>query len=182
VYPQSGNYMAILNTYEGSPASLSQTVATTPGQTYLLSCWVNGTSGGTPNYINIIWNGEKVLGQTNLGVNAWNQMLCFVVATGATSIVQFTFYDQSSWIALDDVSLQPVASPFFQPLTRTNGTLNFQWFAMTGLTYQVQCKTNLLQGAWVDLGSASAATNLLLNASDTIGTNRQRFYRIIASP
>jgi hypothetical protein len=37
-------------------------------------------------------------------------------------------------------------------------------------------------GAWVDLGSASAATNLLLNASDTIGTNRQRFYRIIASP
>jgi subtilase family serine protease len=179
-YPHSGTNMAFLNA-QGVQASIAQTLATTRGQTYVLSFWVNGTDGSTPNLINALWNGNIMLGVTNLAAG-WVQGLGFVVATGATSTVQFNFEDDSSWIALDDVSVEPVAPPFFQPVARTNSTLDLQWYAMTGLLYQVQYRTNLSQGAWVNLGSPISATNLLLTATDTIGPGRQRFYRVVVSP
>lgn len=42
--PHSGSYEALLGN-NTAPGTLSQTVATTPGTTYVLSCWFNNSYG-----------------------------------------------------------------------------------------------------------------------------------------
>ena len=65
---------------------------------------------------------------------------------------------------------------------RTRGGLAFTWAALTGLTYQVQFNTNLTQTNWVDFGDPVIATNSTASASDVIGPDRQRFYRVVLLP
>jgi hypothetical protein len=51
---------------------------------------------------------------------------------------------------------------------------------VTGLVYQVQYKTNLLQTGWINLGKPLIATSGTLSVSDTNAFNLspQRFYRV----
>ncbi|MGB7768504.1 MAG: S53 family peptidase [Verrucomicrobiia bacterium] len=72
-------------------------------------------------------------------------------------------------------ALLPLA---FQMVTQTNDAIMFAWNTVTGLVYQVQYKTNLLQTNWIDLGGPIIATNTATTTSDIIGTEPQRFYRI----
>jgi hypothetical protein len=65
---------------------------------------------------------------------------------------------------------------------RSAGTLTLAWTAVTGQTYQVQYKTNLLQTNWSSLGSPNLAINDSMSASDSTGPDRQRFYRVILLP
>jgi hypothetical protein len=50
--------------------------------------------------------------------------------------------------------------------------------ALAGLQYQVQYRTNLTQGSWVNSGGIVTATNVIMTIPDVIGTNSQQFYRI----
>jgi hypothetical protein len=73
--------------------------------------------------------------------------------------------------------------PEFQVVVKTAGAVIFAWSAVTGKTYQVQFKTNLLQTNWSNLGSASVATNGTMTASDFVGAGAsQRFYRVALLP
>ena len=76
------------------------------------------------------------------------------------------------------VSLQPM----IQAATRTNGTLAFTWSAVTGRTYQLQYNLNPATTNWNNLGGAVTATNGTVSASDTIGPDPQRYYRIVLLP
>jgi hypothetical protein len=70
----------------------------------------------------------------------------------------------------------------FLPLSTTPGAINFSWYGMSNLVYQLQYKTNLAQPGWINLGGAITATNNALSASDSIGPNPQRFYRLSVLP
>lgn len=59
---------------------------------------------------------------------------------------------------------------------------SFNWQATAGLSYQVQYKTNLLQAAWLNLGSSILATNTVMPFADTSPTDNQRFYRVKVLP
>ena len=72
--------------------------------------------------------------------------------------------------------------PVFQSLVYTGSGLTFTWSALSGQTYQLQYKTNLNQANWINLGSPIAATNFIMSASDTVGPDPQRFYRIEVLP
>lgn len=65
---------------------------------------------------------------------------------------------------------------------QTPSTLLLNWSAVGARNYQVQYKTNLNQSGWLNLGSATPATNLTATASDTIGQSGQRFYRVALLP
>jgi hypothetical protein len=69
--------------------------------------------------------------------------------------------------------------PAFLTATPTNGTIAFTWSAVPGLAYQLQSTTNLAS-AWTNLNSAVTAANSIMGASYVIGTNGQKFYRVIA--
>jgi uncharacterized repeat protein (TIGR03803 family) len=71
--------------------------------------------------------------------------------------------------------------PMFQSVVRTNGMISFTWNTVATNTYQLQYRTDLTQTNWSDLGNYTA-TNGTLSATDVIGTNSQRFYRVVLSP
>ena len=61
---------------------------------------------------------------------------------------------------------------------------NLTWNAVSGLVYQVQYTTNLLQPNWLNLGPSMTANNSTLTVSDTNGpsSSPQRFYRVLLIP
>ena len=62
------------------------------------------------------------------------------------------------------------------------GTDAFQlaWNSLAGLNYQVQCKTNLAQAGWLDLGTVAATTNItMFEDTNAVGGTGQRFYRLV---
>jgi hypothetical protein len=60
--------------------------------------------------------------------------------------------------------------------------LSFGWRAVSNQTYQVQYTTDLRQTNWMTLISAITATNSTATATDVVGPDVQRFYRIIELP
>jgi hypothetical protein len=72
-----------------------------------------------------------------------------------------------------------VPAPVFQSVTGTGGAVTFTWSAVVNVVYQLQYRTNLAQGNWSSLGSAITATNAVMSASDSIGPDPQRFYRLL---
>jgi endonuclease/exonuclease/phosphatase family metal-dependent hydrolase len=72
-----------------------------------------------------------------------------------------------------------VPAPVFQSVTGTGGAVRFTWSAVASVVYQLQYRTNLAQGNWSNLGSAITATNAVMSASDSIGPDPQRFYRLL---
>ena len=72
-----------------------------------------------------------------------------------------------------------VPAPVLQSVTGTGGTVTFTWSAVDSAVYQLQYRTNLVQGNWSNLGSAITATNAVMSAADSIGPAPQRFYRLL---
>jgi len=70
------------------------------------------------------------------------------------------------------------SAPQFTSITRTNSTIYLTWTSALGRNYQLLSSAGLASGTWTNLGSAITATGPTTSASDTIGTNQKRFYRV----
>jgi hypothetical protein len=188
ISPHSGNYFEALGA-ELSPGYLSQTLQTTANHSYLLSLWLNSPTvrgGNTPNEFSVSWNGNTLFDQSNISpISGWTNLQFIVTATSNSTVLQFGERDDPWYLGLDEVSVTPIPAATFQPtmVARTNKTLQFGWNAMTGLVYQVQFKTNLLQTNWTVLKSITA-TNTTVTFVDTnpITGFPQKFYRLLLLP
>jgi len=60
-----------------------------------------------------------------------------------------------------------------------NGDLTLNIATIVGKTYRVEFKTDLSAPTWTPLGSEHVATSSILPITDNIGTNPQRFYRVV---
>ena len=181
-YVHSGARGAKLGPY-GSLGYLSQDLTTSAGQRYLLSVWLRNPSGGSPTLFQVQWNGTTIFNQTNLTSTGWTNLLFFVTAASSNTPLQLGFQNDPSYFGLDDVSVTPLAVPAFKSAARSVGNFQLSWSTTTGLVYQVQYKTNILQGNWVNLGSAVTATTGTLTLVDTNALKfPQRFYRLQMSP
>lgn len=67
-------------------------------------------------------------------------------------------------------------------VTQSDGRINFSWSAMPGKLYQVLYKTNWDQSNWSALGVPIVAGSSTCSASDSIGPDPSRYYRIQALP
>jgi hypothetical protein len=76
-------------------------------------------------------------------------------------------------------TVQTNVPPVFQTVKLTGGMISFEWSAIPGQTYQLQYKTNLAQINWISLGGANTATDVTMSATDSIGPDPQRFYRVV---
>jgi hypothetical protein len=64
----------------------------------------------------------------------------------------------------------------------TKGT-TLAWSAIAGFTYRLQYKNTLTDPLWLDVpGDIDATNNFASKLDPGAGTNRSRFYRIIALP
>ena len=182
-YIHSGTYAAKLGP-AGSPGYLSQNLTTPAGQNYLLSLWLRNPTGATPNQFQVQWSGVTIFAQTNITSTAWTNLQFLVTASSSLTPLQFSFQDDPQYLGLDDVSVTPLVPLAFSSTAKAANNFQLAWNANTGLVYQVQYKTNLLQANWISVGSAITAKTNALTLTDTnaFQFSAQRFYRLQLSP
>ena len=66
-------------------------------------------------------------------------------------------------------------------LAPAGGQFVIYWPVST-TNYVLQTVTNLASTNWIDLGNAVTATNGSMTASDVIGSDPARFYRVVLLP
>jgi hypothetical protein len=102
--------------YIGCVASLcstSQTIGTTPGQSYIFS-FEYGSDGQTPNEFVAIFNGATVfhtLDDETITAPGFTHESFIVIATGIDTTVEFLGTNPHGFLALDNVSVEAVAIP-----------------------------------------------------------------------
>ena len=133
---------------------------------------VFGNNGTTPYY-----------GTVNSGSNtALNNRLVTngpVFISAAQLYLDLTTASDHLPVVADYTIPITMPAPVLQSVTGTGGTVRFTWSAVTSAVYQLQYRTNLAQGNWNNLGSAITATNAVMSASDSIGPDPRRFYRLL---
>lgn len=112
--PESGTYYVQFDAYVGSPATISQTIATTIGQNYDFSFWV-GSVGGTPNTMTAKFGTQTVLNISSEPDTAFVNYTYIVTATSASTTVSFSGADNPLWMLLDNVSVAAAAAPVPEP-------------------------------------------------------------------
>jgi Pro-kumamolisin, activation domain len=175
----SGSYGAFLG--DTQLATLSQTLATIPGENYLLSFWLDNTTSGSGQRFQASWNVSVLFNVINPAAFSWTNLQFIVTASSSSTVLQFGAENDPAYFGLDDVSVTHIPAVEFKTAAQSAGTFNLTWATVTGLVYQVQYKTNLLQTDWFNLIKPTTATSTNLSASDT-GSSPQRFYRLIVTP
>ncbi|HXC97733.1 MAG TPA: LamG-like jellyroll fold domain-containing protein, partial [Verrucomicrobiae bacterium] len=122
LYVHSGVYGAQLGS-EGSPGFLSQTLATSPGQVYLISFWMENEGVGGVNDFQVDWNGSVVFDEPNAGRSGWTNIQVLVGASGTNSVLQFGDRNDNGNFGLDDVAVFQSAVPGSPP-TITSQPIN----------------------------------------------------------
>jgi uncharacterized repeat protein (TIGR03803 family) len=186
-FVHSGNYGAQLAGTFGFVASLSQSLATTPGANYLLSFWLNNPTATTANELLVSWDGNTVWGVTNLTAVGWTNVQIPVAASGASTALQFAF-ESGMYFGLDDVSVVLAARtpPRITGMTfcPTSSGVDLALTAIHGQrggTYCVLMSTNLALplGQWtpVAISCLKAGGGFTITATNAVDPKaEQRFY------
>jgi len=106
--PHSGNFQAFS---EGG--TLSQTLASIPGQTYFVSFWLaTVVFPFDVNLFEVTWGGEVEIHLVNqFAFIPYRHFTFSVEATSASTELQFAFFHSEGHSLLDDVSVTPVGVP-----------------------------------------------------------------------
>ncbi|HEU6448240.1 MAG TPA: S53 family peptidase [Verrucomicrobiae bacterium] len=169
----------------GQLAYLYETIPTIPGQTYLVSFWLNERDGATPNQFVVNWNTNwpatnTIYNVSNFGYFDWTNYLFIVSATRTNTVLQFGAQNDSGYFGLDDVYVYPIPSPSLRSIAVTNNSTTFTWNSFTNLAYRIQYSTNLATGNWITLGTNKASGSI--SSTNTATVDPQRFYRIQRLP
>lgn len=117
--PHSGSYFAALGPI-GTDGTLSQNIATTPGQAYTLTFYL-ASNGTTPNDFTATFNNQVAFTETNIPATssfspyAYMQETFTTVATSTSTPLVFAFRNDPSYLALDDVSVIAASSSAPEP-------------------------------------------------------------------
>jgi hypothetical protein len=101
--PHSGSFAAWFGAV-GQNGTISQTIATVPGNHYTFTFWL-ASDGGTPNDFSASFGGVTVFSVTNDPSHGYVAHTFNVVATGASAVIQFAGRDDPGFLQLDDVSV-----------------------------------------------------------------------------
>ena len=160
---ESGAYAAAMGSV-GSDGTLSQTIATTAGQTYRLSFWLRNEAAGA-NDFKATWNGQTLLSLSNAAQSGYTQHTYTVTATGSTTALQFSARNDPSQWDLDNISL--TANGTGTTSHNADGSYQTTYAGVTGLAYSSYEDVYNTAGALVadaqDMTNGSG--NLLLSAN-----------------
>jgi len=178
----SGYYGAFLGE-GGYVATLSQTLPTTPGTLYQVSCWLNNPLAYTNQIFNASWAGSLFVTLTNPPAVGWTNLTYVATATATNTVLEFGAENDLNYFGFDDVSVQAVPPVAFTGLQWATNGLQMTWFSLPALNYEVQYATNLSTPAWVALASVTAVTNVTsLTDTNVFGGDAARFYQLILLP
>jgi hypothetical protein len=179
-YAHSGTYGAQLGP-SGSLGYLSQTLATTAGTSYLFSFWLDSPNGSNPNEFLVSWNGNTLLDKTNLPAIGWTNIQFVVMTTGTSTVLQFGFRDDPSYLGLDDISVVSLTLPptpvilSAPQITVDKTNFTFQLSGPAGSNFVVQASTNLLN--WTPVSTSTVPVSGSITLSNAISGYKKSFYR-----
>ena len=107
LYVDAGQYGAELGP-SGSLGFLLQSLATTPGASYLVSCRLDSPDGLTPNEFLVAWNGTNLFDQVNMGETGWTNLQFVVTADATNALLEFGFRNDDSYFGLDAITVNNV--------------------------------------------------------------------------
>jgi hypothetical protein len=97
--------------------TISETFATTPGVTYVLTFWVAHAGAAVSNSFAAFWDGVPVLTLVNAGSFGYTEYTFSEVATDTTTTISFSGRDVLSFFRLDDVNVTETPEPWTVVLT-----------------------------------------------------------------
>ena len=183
----SGSYGAFLG--DTNLATLSQTIATTPGQNYLLSLWLDNTITGAGQQFLVNWNTNsagtnQIYFLNNPPVLPWTNLTFWVTATDTNTTLQFGAQNPPNGFGLDDVRLIALTPPAFtsQPTNLTimsGGSATFSATAsgFAPLSYQwLKNGTNLANAV-----NIVGATSNVLTFTAAVLTNSGSYSLVVTN-
>jgi VCBS repeat-containing protein len=103
--------------------SLSQSVATSPGQHYTVSFYVLGDTEATSNQLNVTWDGATLLAQSdNFGGLTHYSFDVVGDPSSSSTPLAFTYHDDGTGLFVDQVSVNPATNP---PTENAAGNISF---------------------------------------------------------
>jgi uncharacterized repeat protein (TIGR03803 family) len=179
--PHSGSYCAALGP-TNALGYLFQPLATIAGARYTLSLWLDSPDGQTPNEFLVSWNGITLFDETNLPVIGWTNMQFVVTASGTSTVLQFGFRDDPSYLGLDDISVMPYSTTrppaILSAPQIAAGKTNFTFLLSgpCGSNYVLEVSTNLLN--WDSYSTSTIPVSGSITVTNAISAYNRRFYRV----
>ncbi|MGD0262730.1 MAG: immunoglobulin domain-containing protein [Verrucomicrobiota bacterium] len=177
-YVHSGRFGAQLGPY--GYTYLSQTIPTSPGASYQLSFWLDPDGQGD-NWT--YWNGSELAYPVSMSAAGWTNLQFVVAATGSSTTLEFEFYDPSSYMGLDDVSvtsfivLNTVPVQILSPQVM-NGSFTFGFQTIAGQSYTIQESTNLGAANWNTYTNFTGTGSPCQFSAPLSSTQHQGFFRV----
>ena len=91
-----------------SDGGIDQTIATTVGQVYNVSFWLDNRDTLANNRFSASFAGVTILSLTNSGPFSYTQYSMDITATSSSSLLHFSTYNPPSYWDLDDVDVHAV--------------------------------------------------------------------------
>ena len=114
ITPYEGTYFATFSNYAYEGASgFDQTVATVPGQNYVLSFWyTTSPDASANNQFTVTWDSTTLVNMTDFASlnGIWENFTFTVTGTGSDTVT-FSGFENSYADGLDDVTLNPRSIP-----------------------------------------------------------------------
>jgi hypothetical protein len=105
-YVHTGAWGAFLGQKSGL-GTLSQSIATTLNQDYAVAFWIETVGNTSDNSISANFGNTTLLNATNFSTNGWVEYTGTLVATSASTSLQFSFFNSPGFFGLDDVCVGP---------------------------------------------------------------------------
>ena len=101
---EQGTYAAEIAGFDYGPNTLTQDITDVSGQSYLLSFW-RYQDTGTPNGLDVTWNGVSVFSEVNNSLGAgWQNFTATVTGHGVDAL-SFSAWNDPAYTYVDNISV-----------------------------------------------------------------------------
>ena len=179
------------NTYDGGVLEISInggafTDILTAGGSFAANGYTQtiSSSFGNPLAGRSAWSGNSggfITTTVNLPASAAGQSVQLRWVFGSDTSVSATGWYVDS-ISVTDGSVCCVGQPVFQSITLTGSNVLLTWNAISGASYRVQYKTNLLSASWSDVPGDVTAAGPTASKTNMGVADPQRYYRLQVVP
>jgi len=90
---------------------ISQTIATTSGDLYVVEFWLAHGATNAANDFTVLWNGAPIYSLTGAASFGYTRVSLIEQATGPSSLLQFSGRELQDYYYLDDVNVTPYPVP-----------------------------------------------------------------------